>query len=181
MKKLLLLLSFLLSFVFGFSQNLGIVNENNVLKISYVSYINGVHTYLLKSKVNCGMRVKLDKNNNFIEHDMAPLEEMTVLVTGVTSVNFKAKKEQGGECITAPDAGWVEHPSPVVLPVKMTNVIITKINPSLIKLSFRSEEDINISSYNILMSQDGKTFKKAQILFPNGITGTKTYSVLIKL
>lgn len=181
MKKLLLLLSFLLSFAFGFSQNLGIINENNVLKISYVSYINGVHTYLLKSKVNCGMRVKLDKNNNFTEHDMTALQEMEIAIPGGASVNFKAKKEHGGECITAPDAGWVEMPSPIALPIKMTNVIVTKINPSLIKLSFRSEDDINISSYNILMSQDGKTFKKTQILFPNGITGTKTYSVLIKL
>lgn len=180
MKKLLLLFFLFLS-LSCFSQNLGILNENNVLKISYVSYINGVHTYLLKSKVNCGMRVKLDKNNSFVEHDMLPLEELQVIIPGNNSVNFKAKKTNGGECTNAPDAGWVEMPSPIALPVKMTNVIVTKVNPGLIKLSFRSEEDINISSYNILTSQDGKTFKRAQILFPNGITGTKTYSVLIKL
>jgi len=181
MKQLLFIALFILFSLFGFSQNMGIVNENNVLKISYTSYSNGVHSYVLKNKLNCQVLTKLDKNNNFAEHMLEPLQELQVDVPGGASVNFKAKKEQGAECITAPDAGWVEMPSPVVLPVTFNQIIAVRVNPSLIKLTFESQEDINLSNYNILVSKDGKTFKRASILFPNGITGNKKYSVFIKL
>lgn len=180
MKKVLLLLLLLFSLV-GYSQNLGIVNENNVLKISYISYVNGTHSYVLKNKLNCQVLTKLDKNNNFAEHLLEPLEELQISIPGTSSVNFKAKKENGGECINAPDAGWVELPSPVVLPITINQITAIRVNPSLIKLTFESQEDINLSNYNIMVSKDGKTFKKAYILFPNGITGNKKYSVFIKL
>lgn len=180
MKKLLfVILSSLLS-LFGFSQNGGQINENNVLKINYISYINGTHSYVLKNKLNCQVLTKLDKNNNFTEHMLQPLEELNISIPGNLSVNFKAKKIQGAECITAPDAGWVELPSPIVLPATFGQIIATKVNPALIRLTFESQEDMNLYNYNILVSRDGKTFKKIHVLFPNGVKGNQKYIILVK-
>ena len=97
------------------------------------------------------------------------------------TVNFKAKRQSGAVCRQNPDNGWVELQSLNVLPIKFGQITATKINPGLIKLTFESEEDNTIKHYNILVSEDGKVYRKAHILFPDGITGGKKYSILIKL
>jgi hypothetical protein len=173
--------------VFCYSQNGGQFNENNVLKVDYVGYSNGNHIFKIINKVNCDLGVKIDKNGVTSSQMMTGLQETVILVTApqTPQINVKAKRESGANCRQNPDNGWVELQSSVVLPIKFGGITATKISKNLIKLTFDVEEDHTIKSYGIMLSPDGKNFKRIQILFPNGIvpygsTSRKTYSVLVK-
>jgi hypothetical protein len=186
MKTVLLSLMLMCS-VFCYSQNGGQFNENNVLKIDYVGYSNGNHVFKIINKVSCDLGVKIDKMGATSSQLMTPLQETVVLVTAPQSpqITLKAKRESGANCRQNPDNGWVELQSSIVLPITFGGITATKISPNLIKLTFDVEEDHTIKNYGIMLSPDGKNFKRIQILFPNGIvpygsTSHKKYSVLIK-
>jgi hypothetical protein len=186
MKKLLLFVMLLLS-LFGYSQNGGQSNENNVLRIEYVGYNAGSHIYKIINKVDCQLGVKIDKNGITSSQMMVNLQETIVLINApqTPQVNLKVKRESGANCRQNPDNGWVELQSIIVLPIKFGGIIAERVGPNLIKLTFDVEEDHTIKSYGIMVSDDGKTFKRVTILFPNGIvpygsTSRKKYSILVK-
>jgi hypothetical protein len=186
MKKLLLFVMLLL-YLFGYSQNGGQLNENNVLRIEYVGYNAGSHIFKIINKVNCDLGVKIDKVGGTSSQIMTSLQETIVLITApqTPQVNLKVKRESGANCRQNPDNGWVELQSTVVLPIKFGGITAERVGPNLIKLTFDVEEDHTIKSYGIMVSNDGKTFKRVTILFPNGIvpygsTSRKKYSVLVK-
>ena len=187
MKKLLFIVSFILFSLFSFSQNGGQANENNVLKVEYVGYSNGNHIFKIINKVNCELGVKIDKNGVTSSQIMMSQQETVILVTApqTPQINIKAKRESGAACKQNPDNGWVELQSSIALPIKFGNITAVKIGPNLIKLTFDVEEDHTLKSYGIMVSPDGKNFKRVNVLFPNGIipygsTSNKKYSVLIK-
>jgi len=186
MKKLLLFVMLLLS-LFGYSQNGGQLNENNVLRIEYVGYNAGSHIFKIINKVNCDLGVKIDKVGGTSSQIMTSLQETIILITApqTPQVTLKVKRESGANCKQNPDNGWVELQSTVVLPIKFGGITAIRVGPNLIKLIFDVEEDHTIKSYGIMVSDDGKTFKRVTILFPNGIvpygsTSRKKYSILVK-
>lgn len=187
MKKLILSLFFVLFSFISFCQNGGQSNENNVLKVEYVGYSNGNHIFKIINKVNCSIGVKIDKNGTTSSQMMTNLQETVIIVSSpqIPQVTIKVKRESGADCKQNPDAGWVELQSLTVLPIKFGGIYATRVGPNLIKLTFDVEEDHTIKSYGIMLSEDGKTFKKITVLFPNGTipygsTGQKKYSVMIK-
>jgi hypothetical protein len=186
MKTVLLTISLLCS-LFGYSQNGGQFNENNVLKVDYVGYNNGNHIFKIINKVDCSLGIKIDKNGTTSSQTMTGLQETIIVVTApqTPQINVKAKRETGAACKQNPDNGWVELQSSIVLPIKFGGIVATRINPNLIKLTFDVEEDHTLKSYGIMVSPDGKNFKRVTVLFPNGIvpygsTSSKKYSVLVK-
>jgi hypothetical protein len=187
MKKLLFIVLFSLFSLFSFSQNGGQANENNVLKIEYVGYNNGNHIFKIINKIDCELGVKIDKNGVTSSQMMTNLQETVVLVTApqTPQINIKVKRESGTSCKQNPDNGWVELQSTIALPIKFGNIIATKVGFNLIKLTFDVEEDHTLKSYGIMVSPDGKNFKRVTVLFPNGIipygsTSHRKYSILIK-
>ena len=187
MKQVMLMALICLCSVFGYSQNGGQANENNVLKVEYVGYSNSNHIFKVINKVDCQLGVKIDKNGVTSSQIMTNLQETIILVPGpqTPQINIKAKRESGANCRQNPDNGWVELQSSVVLPIKFGGIVATKISPNLIKLIFDVEEDHTLKSYGIMVSPDGKNFKRVTVLFPNGIipygsTSHKKYSVLVK-
>lgn len=173
--------------IFGYSQNGGQANENNILKIEYVGYSNGNHIFKIINKVDCQLGVKIDKNGVTSSQMMTNLQETIILVTApqIPQINIKVKRETGTFCKQNPDAGWVELQSSVALPIKFGNITATKVGSNLIKLTFDVEEDHTLKSYGIMVSPDGKNFKRVTVLFPNGITpygstSHKKYSILVK-
>jgi len=184
MKKLLFIALFSLFSLITYSQNGGQSSENNVLKIEYIGYSNGNHIFNIINKVNCELVVKVDKNGTFAEHTLSALQSTFINVPATSNsqiVTFKAKRQSGALCRQNPDNGWAELQSNFVLPITFGKITAAKVSPNLIKLTFESKEDNTIKYYNIMVSEDGKIFRKAHVLFPDGITGGKTYSVLIKL
>lgn len=187
MKKFILSLFFILFSFISFCQNGGQASENNVLKVEYVGYSNGNHIFKVINKIDCEMGVKIDKNGTTSSQMMTNLQETIIIVSApqLPQVSIKIKRESGANCKQNPDAGWVELQSLIALPIKFGNIYTTRIAPNMIKLTFDVEEDHTIKSYGIMLSEDGKTFKKITILFPNGTiphgsTGQKKYSVVIK-
>jgi len=177
----------LLLYLFGYSQNGGQLNENNVLRIEYVGYNAGSHIFKIINKVNCDLGVKIDKVGGTSSQIMTSLQETIVLITApqTPQVNLKVKRESGANYRQNPDNGWVELQSLIALPIKFGGITAERVGPNLIKLTFDVEEDHTIKSYGIMVSNDGKTFKRVTILFPNGIvpygsTSRKKYSVLVK-
>ena len=131
--------------------------------------------------------VKIDKNGTTSSQVMTNLQETVILITApqTPQITIKVKRESGANCKQNPDNGWVELQSIIALPIKFGGIIAERIDNHLIKLTFDVEEDHTIKSYGIMLSDDGKTFKRINILFPNGIipygsTSHKKYSILIK-
>jgi hypothetical protein len=187
MKTVMLMALICLCSIFGYSQNGGQANENNILKIEYVGYSNGNHIFKIINKVDCQLGVKIDKNGVTSSQMMTNLQETIILVTApqIPQINIKVKRETGAFCKQNPDAGWVELQSSVALPIKFGNITATKVGSNLIKLTFDVEEDHTLKSYGIMVSPDGKNFKRVTVLFPNGITpygstSHKKYSILVK-
>lgn len=182
MKKLLLLFMLLFNIV-AYSQNGGQSNENNVLKVEYHGYTNGSYAFTLKNKANCQTVVKVDKNGVVSNYTLTALQTVTFLIIGSPTdrVTFRAKRESGANCIQNPNNGWVEQECLVVAPIKFLNISATNVSATRIKLQFESEEDLTLSHYNIKLSYDATNYKQVTILFPNGITGKKTYVIYINL
>jgi len=185
--KTVLLTVMLLCSLLGYSQNGGQFNENNVLKVDYVGYNNGNHIFKIINKINCVLGVKIDKNGVTSSQTMAGLQETVIVVTApqTPQITIKAKRESGANCRQNPDNGWVELQSSIVLPIKFGGITAIKVSSNLIKLTFDVEEDHALKSYGIMVSPDGKNFKRVKVLFPNGIvpygsTSSKKYSVLVK-
>lgn len=185
--KTVLLSFMLLCSMLCFSQNGGMNNENNVLRLEYVGYSANAHIYKVINKVNCNLGVKIDKLGGTSSQIMTALQETLVLITApqTPQVTLKAKRESGASCKQNPDNGWVELQSSIVLPIKFDGITAERIGPNLIKLTFDVEEDHTIKSYGIMVSEDGKNFKRVNVLFPNGIvpygsTSRKKYSVIVK-
>jgi len=185
--KTVLLSLLLMCSVFCYSQNGGQGSENNVLRIEYVGYSNDNHIFKIINKVNCDLGIKIDKNGVVSSQTMIGLQETVIVITApqTPQISVKAKRESGANCRQNPDNGWVELQSSIALPIKFGGITATKISPNLIKLTFDVEEDHTLKSYGIMVSPDGKNFKRVHILFPNGVvpygsTSHKKYSILIK-
>lgn len=173
----------LLGSLFGYSQNGGQFNENNVLKLEYVGYSSNAHIYKVTNKVNCQLGIKIDQPGGTSSQTMVGLQQTLVSITApqTPQVNLKAKREFGASCKQNPDNGWVELQSSIVLPIKFGKILATRVSSKTIKLQFESEEDLSISHYDVKISYDAKNFKKVVVLFPNGVIGHKLYTAYINL
>lgn len=181
--SLMALICSLLSIV-GLSQNGGQVNENNVLKITYVGWLNGEHKVKLQNKLNC--EVVATYNFDGITTDVTIPALTSIVLTKAapqTSVlNAKAKRRSGATCISQPDNGWVEtFTTGTTLPVKFKSISAKRIDASTIKVTFEAEEDYDLNYYSIKISTDGVNYRSVGIIFPDGIISTKTYSIEVKI
>ena len=186
MKTLLLILPLLFCSLFTVkSQNFGQVNENNILKIEYFKFENNQHYFKVINKLNCEIKLKLDKpTNQFSDHNLSANSYMIVGVSGSANVmiNIKARRTSGALCISSPDNGWVEMTSLVVLPIKFLSYNWCWTGNLNYDFSFTAEEDETISHYVIKISTDGKTFKTYNKIIPTKKTiGTVTYKTPIIL
>ena len=114
MKKFLILTLFLLSYIFGFSQNNGNPNggqwpENNALKIEYLGYSNGIHIVKLNNKQACDVDVRtkvLGRNDELVQILASSFILINISESLGIDVTFKAKTETA--CTQETDMGWVE-------------------------------------------------------------------------
>ena len=182
MKKLLLLFLMLFNTI-AYSQNGGQLNENNVLKVEYHGYTNGSYAFTLKNKANCEIVVKVDKNGVVSNYTLVASQTVTFLIIGSPSesIRFRAKRESGANCIQNPNNGWVEQRCLIVTPVRFLKISATNVSATRIKLQFESEEDLDLSHYNIKLSYDAINYKQVTILFPDGVVGKKQYTLYIDL
>ena len=68
------------------------------------------------------------------------------------------------------------------LALNVLNVKAERIDSKTIKVQFSVDRDLESTElYRIKISTDGKTFVEKSVIFPDGATANKTYSVIIKL
>lgn len=98
----------LLSF-FGYSQNGGQLNENNIVKITYLGFSYGAHTFKVCNKQKCEARIRI-KVDQDPATDIQIKADSCVLIDVIkpisTDLLFRAKAETF--CVSNPDMGWLE-------------------------------------------------------------------------
>lgn len=166
MKQLFVLILVLLSsFVKG--QNGGQYFENNVIRINYLGYSNGIHTFVVCNKQDCEARIRTKADQDpAIDIMVKALECETLFIAKPTNANilFRAKAETA--CITRPDMGWLEiNTSLLTLPIIETNYIFIERGPNKLEISIKN--GIYRSSFTNL--------KYTQTLRVYNLSGKKLY------
>lgn len=181
MKKILSLLVLTLCQFFAFSQT-PTPSENNILKLTYISWQAGVHTFELKNKSECKVYVRLEVNGKNSDISINGNSTYTIKETAPinTIVTVRAKRTSGGTCVRGVSSSWIELQSPLPLPIKFLSISAKRQDSGDILLTFETEEDNSIHQYNVNISEDGRNFKTYSIVMPNGIVGKKKYTVIIK-
>jgi hypothetical protein len=185
MKKVLLTIFANILFMLAFTQgNGGITNENNILKLTYLGWLNGEHKIALQNKANCEVTVSMNMNGTMSDITIPALSTTTLNYNAVqsASASIKSRRKSGASCVAQPDNGWVEITTTgIVLPIKFKSISGKRIDSNTIQLTFESEEDYDLENYVVKVSNDGKVFRQVAIIFPNGVIASKKYIVTIKL
>ena len=169
MKKFLILILFLISSFFGFSQNGGQFFENNVIKVEYLGYFNGNHTAKVCNKQTCQARIRTKADQDPAVDVIVPPNGCVIVLVArpsSTSVLFRAKAETSCPNFTNPDMGWLE-----------TNFIsavlnLTDGNPIRI---IREENKYQASIANGILSANFGSFSEYMNVMVYQINGNKLY------
>ena len=168
--------------IIGLSQNGGQNSENNVLKITYIGWVNGEHRVNLTNKLNCEVTATYNFDGVTAEVVLPALATVTLTKTALQAsvLNAKAKRRSGAACISSPDNGWVEVFTVMLTPVNFKSVKGKRIDRNTIEVTFEAEEDSDLKYYIIKVSNDGIEYRSVGVVFPDGIISSKTYTVTIK-
>lgn len=160
MKKFLITtLICLLSFI-GFSQNGGQFFENNVIRINYVGYSNGQHTFIVCNKQDCEARIRTKADqDSAIDIIVRALDCETVYVSRPTNVNILFRSKAETACITRPDMGWLEintglgvlslNNTPMIIFIRENQKYKVYIDRGFLNFDFGSLiENVNISVFD---------------------------------
>ncbi len=164
MKRFLIFTLLSLLSLFGYSQNGGQFFENNVIKVFYLGYSNGLHTFRVCNKQSCEARIRTKADQDpAVDIQVLPDSCVIVSVSRPTpaSVKFRAKAETSCPSFTNPDMGWLElNTADFVLHlVEGNNIVVIRgpykldisINGGILKSSYGSVNYIeHIRVYSIL-------------------------------
>lgn len=181
MKKILSFLLFAILQLNSFSQA-PLPSENNILKLTYLSWQAGVHSFELRNKSECRVSVRLEVDG--VASDISVSSNSTYIVKVTAPINtivtVKAKRTSGGTCVRSVSSSWIQLQSPLPLPIKFLSISAKRLDNGDISVIFETEEDQSIHRYNVNVSLDGRSFRTYSIVMPNGIVGKKKYTVIIK-
>jgi hypothetical protein len=182
MKKLLIFLAILLISLVGYTQNGGQAQENSVIRIEYRGFLSGKHVYRIINKQPCQVRseYRIYGQPNAIEITLPASGFIEVELNSLEATTVKAKAQSFCPN-TQPDRGWVEVVVSNTLPVKFKSLSIKKLSENLLEVTFEAYEDNTIKYYNIMVGTDGKNYRIATMVFPNGIEGDKKYVIKVKI
>lgn len=183
MKQLLMAFLCSLLSIVGLSQNGGQNTENNILKITYLGWVDGEHKVILQNKVNCEVTATYNFDGVTADITIPALSSVTLTkaATQGSVLTAKAKRRSGANCISQPDNGWVEITTiGGVLPVKFKSIKGKRIDKNTIEVTFEAEEDYDLNYYNIKVSNDGINYRVVGVIFPEGVVASKTYTITVK-
>lgn len=136
MKKIIIFILLIISLLSN-AQNGGQFFENNVIRINYLGYSNGLHSFTVCNKQDCEARIRTKADQDVaIDIMVKALECETVYVARPTNMNvlFRAKAETS--CISRPDMGWLEiNTTLLTLPLIETNYLSIYRGPNKLQLS----------------------------------------------
>lgn len=176
MKQFLIFTLLSLLSLFGYSQNGGQFFQNNVLRLQYLSYSAGTHTFKVVNKQNCEVRIRTKADTDAaIDINVSANDSFYVNVFrgNPDNVKFRVKAETSCPSFTNPDMGWLElNTSGFALNlVEENNIVITRgpnkldlsINGGILKSSYGSLSYIeHVRIYTIMgnVKYDELTFAR---------------------
>ena len=152
MKRFLIFTLLSLLSLFGYSQNGGQFFENNVIKVFYLGYSFGEHTFRVCNKQSCEARIRT-KADQDPAVDIQVIPDSCAIVSvprpNPTNIKFRAKAETSCPSFTNPDMGWLElNTSNFALNLVEGNNITVVRGPNKLELSING--GILKSSYGSL-------------------------------
>jgi hypothetical protein len=164
MKNILILILSLLFSLNIFAQNGGQFFENNVIRLGYVGYSSGTHTFKIVNKQNCEVTIRT-KADNDAAIDVIVSNGDSVYVNvfrgNPANIKFRVKAETSCPNFTNPDMGWLELNTSIFTLnlVESNNITIIRgpdklnllLNNGILKTSFGSRSySQEIKIYTIL-------------------------------
>ena len=164
MKTIITTLLMMLIYTASLAQNGGQFFENNVIKVFYLGYSFGEHTFRVCNKQSCEARIRTKADTDpAVDIQVKPDSCVIVSVPRPNPVNikFRAKAETSCPSFINPDMGWLElNTSNFALNlVEGNNIIVVRgpykldlsINGGIVKTSYGSLNYIeHIRVYSIL-------------------------------
>jgi hypothetical protein len=139
MKKIITFILLIISLL-SKGQNGGQFFENNVIRVNYLGYSNGQHSFLVCNKQDCEARIRTKADQDVaIDIIVRALGCETVYVARATSINilFRAKAETA--CITRPDMGWLElNTALLTLPLIENNYVFINRGQNKLEISIKN-------------------------------------------
>jgi hypothetical protein len=181
MKKLILSLSFILVTLFGQSQSSA---ENALFRIEAMGWSGTNYVVKLTNKVNCETTFRFNYTGGVKDTTLSANVTSMILLPNMSTnaVSIKVKRQSGAVCLNGVSNDWTEiSVLQIALPIKFKSISVRRISSKSVRLDFESEEDNTIEKYHIKISTDGKLWKDVMVIFPNGVQGSKKYSVTINL
>lgn len=152
MKTVITTLLLMLIYTASLAQNGGQFFENNVIKIFYLGYSFGEHTFRVCNKQSCEARIRT-KADQDPAVDIQVKPDSCVIVSvfrpNPANIKFRVKAETSCPSFTNPDMGWLElNTSNFALNLVEGNTIIVVKGPY--KLDISIDGGIIKSSYGSL-------------------------------
>lgn len=164
MKQFLILTVLLLTSFFATAQNGGQFYQNNVIRVEYLSYSAGTHTFKIVNKQTCEVRIRTKADTDAaVDINVAAGDSFYVNVFrgNPGNVKFRVKAETSCPSFVNPDMGWLELNTAgfTLNLVEGNNIVIVRgpnkldlsINGGILKSSYGSLNYIeHIKIYSIM-------------------------------
>jgi hypothetical protein len=139
MKKIITFILLIISLSSN-AQNGGQFFENNVIRVNYLGYSSGLHSFTVCNKQECEARIRTKADQDVaIDIMVKALGCETIYVARATSINilFRAKAETA--CITRPDMGWLEiNTTLLTLPLIESNYVFIDRGKNKLEISIKN-------------------------------------------
>jgi hypothetical protein len=170
MKQLLALIPLLFSSFFAKAQNGGQFFENNVIRVNYIGYANGSHSFTVCNKQSCEARIRTKADQDpAVDIQVAPNSCSTVTVNRPTPapIKFRAKAETSCPNFANPDMGWLE--------INTGNVALPLNEETVEYIREKKEMKVWIESNRYVVIETGNTKMYNLQIRVTGINGVQMF------
>ncbi len=161
-----------------------LIAENNIVKVESLGWSNPNYIIRVTNKGNCNTTIRINYVTGTKDTTLSAKAVATIKLSNVspTATYIRVKRTSGGSCVSNCSENYVYVGIATSLPIKFKSITAQRISVDSVKITFESEEDNTIEYYVAKISLDGgKTWKEVAIVMPDGIVGSKTYSVTVKI
>ena len=169
--------------LFARSQTYPLIAENNIIKVESLGWSSPYYMIKVTNKGNCSTTIRINYVAGTKDTTLSANAVATIRLSNVlpTATYIRVKRTSGGGCVVNCSENYVYVGIATSLPIKFKSFNAQRISADSVKITFESEEDNTIEYYVARISFDGKTWKEVAIVMPDGIVGSKTYSVTVKI
>lgn len=171
--------------LFARSQTYPLISENNIVKVESLGWSYPNYVIKVTNKGNCNTTFRINYLTGTKDTTLSANAVAVIKLSNVspTATYIRVKRTSGGSCVSNCSESYVYVGiTNTALAIKFKSFSAQRISADSVKIVFESEEDNTIEYYVARISLDGgKTWKEVAIVMPDGIIGSKTYSVTIKI